>query len=96
VLAPDELPPVAEHPRLVGQQRLQVGLDAILDQPRIDPELVAGVVVDCGDRDDQLLAALVGHRPGPDAGRIDLLAHRAGRTHPVQGLVGPVVGVHRD
>ena len=44
------------------------------------------------DGDDQLLAGLVRDRPGARAVG-QLLLERAGRAHPVQRLVGPVVGV---
>ena len=40
--------------------------------------------------DDQLLAGLVGDRP-----LVTVVAEAARRTHPVQRLVRPVVGVHR-
>ena len=63
--------PVAETARLLGEQRLQVRLDAVLDQAGVDAELVRGVVVDGRDRDDQLLAGPVGDGPGAGAGVVD-------------------------
>ena len=48
---------------VLGQQRLQVGFDAVLDQARVDAQLVAGVVLDLLDGDAQLLAGLVLHHP---------------------------------
>ena len=50
-----------------GQQLLQVGLDAVLQQAGVDAELVGVVVQDLLDGDDQLLAGLVGDRPGARA-----------------------------
>ena len=44
-LAAHEAPALAEDLDLRGEQRLQVRLDAVLDQPGVDPELVRGVVV---------------------------------------------------
>ena len=74
------------------QQPLQLGLDAVLLQAGVDPELVRVVVQDRLDGEDELLAGLVGDRPG--AGAVDeLVLEAAGRAHPVQRLVGAVVGV---
>ena len=42
-----------------GEQLLQMRLDAVLHQPGVDPELVAGIVLDVLDGDAQLLARLV-------------------------------------
>ena len=52
---------------LLGEQLLQVRLDAVLDQAGVDAELVRGVVEHLLDRDDQLLARLVGDGPGARA-----------------------------
>ncbi|CAM5463914.1 AAA family ATPase OS=Streptomyces griseomycini OX=66895 GN=FHS37_000951 PE=4 SV=1 [Streptomyces griseomycini] len=61
----------------------------------IDAQFVRGVVEDLLHRDDEFLARLVDD--GPDALFLaGALLQRAGRRHPVQGLVGPVVGVDRD
>ncbi len=48
---------------MLGQQRLQVRLDAVLHQSRVHAELVAGVVLDVLDGDAQLLARLVLDHP---------------------------------
>ena len=42
----------------VGEELLQVGLDAVLDQAGVDAELVGGVVEDLLHGDDELLAGL--------------------------------------
>ena len=55
--------PVPEQLDVLGQQLLQVRLDAVLDQPGVHAELVAGVVLDFLDGDPQLLAGLVLHHP---------------------------------
>ena len=61
-LPADEPPALAEDVHLRGQQGLQVRLDAVLDQPGVDPELVRGVVVHLVERDDEPLARLVASR----------------------------------
>jgi len=87
------LPAHEHHPRLelitgVGQERLEVGLHAVLLETRVDTELVDGVGEHLLDRDDELLAGGVRHRPSVVAD------HQAVRSvHPVQGLVRPAVGV---
>ena len=43
---------------MLGQQRLQVGLDAVLLEARVDPELVGRVVEHLGERDAQGVAVL--------------------------------------
>ena len=48
---------------VLGEQFLQVRLDPVLDQAGVDAELVRGVVQHLLDRDQQLLAGLVGDRP---------------------------------
>ena len=82
---------LAEGLGVGGQQLLQVGLDAVLDQAGVDAELVLRVVQDLVDGDDEGLVGLVAD--GPDAG---LLLEPAGRAHPVERLVGAVVGVDGD
>src|SRR3954451_10027441 len=99
VLAADQRPSLAEGLHVQGEQPLQLCLDAVLLQPRVDAELVPVVVLDRLDGDDQLLTGLVGDRPGAGCAavrRVDqLLLERARRAHPVQRLVGAVVGVDR-
>ena len=90
-LAPHQPPALAEGLDLLGEQHLQVRLHAVLDQARVDAELVRRVVQQLLDADEQLLAGLVGDRP-----EVAVHAQRARRAHPVQRLVGAVVGVHRD
>src|SRR3954469_12260246 len=94
VLPADQRPALAEGLHVQRQQPLQLGLHAVLLQARVDAQVVPVVVLDRLDRDDQLLARPVGHRPG--AGPVDqLFLERARRGHPVQRLVGPVVGMDR-
>ena len=101
VLAADQGPAVAEGGDVLGEQLLQVRLDAVLDQAGVDAELVGAVVVHLVDLHPQPVLGLgVLHDPhGGDAvgglGLVGLdLGHRARRRHPVQRLVGPAVGVH--
>ena len=63
VLAAHQRVPDAEQLDVLGEQRLQMGLDAVLDQPGVDAQLVAGVVLDVLDGDAELLARLVLHHP---------------------------------
>src|SRR4051794_3489848 len=95
VLAAHQRPAGAEGLHVQRQQPLQLRLDAVLLQAGVQPELVRGVVRDRLDGDDQLLAGLVGDRPRADTVG-ELVLERAGRAHPVQRLVGAVVGVDRD
>ncbi len=78
---------------MLGEKFLQVRLDTVLDQTGVDTEFVARIVVDLFESDAQLLACLVGDHP-QGLGVLDgLLLEPAGWAHPVQGLVGTVVGV---
>ena len=63
VLAPHQGVSGAQQLDVFGQQRLQVGLDAVLDQPRVNAEVVARVVLDVFHGDAQLLAGLVLDHP---------------------------------
>src|SRR5215469_14990417 len=87
VLPADQPPARTEQMNLRGEQLLQMGLDTVFDQARVDPEFVAGVVQHLLDRDAQLLAALASHEPG--AGR---LLQPAWRGHPVERLITAAVG----
>jgi hypothetical protein len=91
VLAPDEPPAVAEEIQLLGEQLLQVRLDAVLDQAGVDAQVHRGVAERLLDRDGQGLARLVGDRP-----LVRLLGQPARRRHPVQRLVGAAVRMHED
>ena len=89
VLAADQRQPVAERLEVLGEQLLQVRLDAVLLQAGVDAELVAwcraatsSIVM------TQLLAGLVGRPSRRRRRRSVVLAQRAGRAHPVQRLVG--------
>ena len=88
---------VAEQLDMFGQQFLQVRFDAVLHQAGVDAEFVAGVVLDRLQGDAQLLACLVLHHPHRMRAVLGLgLDEPARRAHPVQWLVGAVVGVHAD
>jgi AcrR family transcriptional regulator len=63
VLTADQPVAVAEQVELLGQQFLQVRLDAVLDQPRVDAEIHRGVGQGLADGDGQRLAGLVGDGP---------------------------------
>lgn len=63
VLATHQRVPLAEQLDVLGEQRLQVRFDAVLDQPRVHAEIVAGVVFDLLDGDAQLFARLVFDNP---------------------------------
>ena len=101
VLAAHQRVALAQQLDLLGEQALQVGLDAVLLQPGIDAELVLRVVQDLVDRDHQQVGGLgVGDPPELDDARrgalvVDLVhgEHR-GRAHPVERLVAQGVGVH--
>src|SRR5690606_14028012 len=86
---------LAEGLDTVGEQLLKVCFHAVLDQTGVHPQFVRGVVQDLLHRDDELLARLVDDGPDPLL-RSGPLLQRAGGRHPVQGLVGPVVGVDGD
>ena len=58
VLAPHERPAVAEGVDVLGEQLLQVRLDAVLDEAGVDAELVGRVVEDLVDEHRQAVLAL--------------------------------------
>ena len=79
---------------MLGQQLLEVLLDAVLLQPGVDAELVRGVAEDLLDQDLERVVGLAGDRPEGDTLVGRALTKGAGRRHPVQRLVGAAVGVH--
>src|SRR6266498_2132222 len=81
VLAPDKPPALAQRFGRGGEQFLQMCLHTVLDQPRIHPELVRGVVQDLLDTDPQFLTGL------DDSPSTGVLFEPAWRGHPVQRLV---------
>ena len=64
VLPADEPQPGGDGVAVGGQQLLQVGLDAVLPQPGVDAQVVAGVGQDLVQRDRERLA--LGRADGPD------------------------------
>src|SRR5690606_6300564 len=58
VLTADESRALAEPLDLLREESLQVGLDAVLDEPGIVPELVRAVVEHLIDRDDEEVGRL--------------------------------------
>ena len=77
------------------QQLLQMRLDTVLDETGISAEFMIGIVMHFVDGDDEPLASLVLDRP--DVCRIVLLDAQLTRWgHPIQRLVGTVVGMDRD
>ena len=71
-----------------GEQFLQMGLDAVFLQTRVDAELLTGIREHLVQADDQRFALGVGHRPEVLAGDEGIRG-----VHPVERLVGPAVGV---
>ena len=63
VLAADQGQPVGERRRVLGEQLLQVLLDAVLLQARVDAEVVAGVVEDLLEQDPQGVARVLAGGP---------------------------------
>src|SRR5690606_18802143 len=59
VLAAHEGVSLAQQFDLVGEQLLQVRLDAVLDETRVDAELVRAVVQNLEERDDQAVGGLL-------------------------------------
>ena len=85
---------------MLGEQPLQVRLDAVLDQAGVDAELVGGVVQHLVDEDPEPVLGLgVLHLPDgrdPVRGLVLLggdLGHGARRGHPVERLVRAAVAV---
>ena len=102
VLAPDQAPPVTEGVDVLGEELLEVGLDPVLDQPGVDPEVVLRVVENLVQAYPKPVLGLgVLHDPhqrdpvGRLLGRRRDLRHRARRRHPVQRLVRAAVAVHQ-
>jgi hypothetical protein len=102
-LAPDEREAVTDHVDLFGEQPLEVGLDAVLLEAGVDSEVVHRVVQHFVDAHEQGIPRLgVRHAPvlrhsgreGLFVGGLD--RERAGRAHPVEGLVGAAVGVDEE
>ena len=70
------------------EQLLELGLHAVLLEPGILPELVAGLGVDLVKRDREPLPFRVGDDPA-----VVFLDERVGGVHPIERLVGATVGV---
>ena len=71
VLPADQRPALAERLGMLGEQRLQMSLDPVLDQPRIDAQLVTRVVLHRRQRDLQgvpVAAADLPHLRQPGGG----------------------------
>ena len=88
---------------LLGQELLEVGLDAVLGEPGVHTQLVADVGDSLEEADDEAVVGLGGtHLPdlahAVGGGLLVRLGDgQAGRgAHPVQGLVGAAVGVDED
>src|SRR6266545_4686024 len=81
-----------QHPGLRRERQRREhaadALDAVLDQPGVQPQLVGGVVQDLLQGDGHGLAGAVADQPA-----VRLLAQGAGRGHPVERLVAAAVGV---
>ncbi len=71
---------------MLGEELLQVLLDAVLLQSRIDAEVVAGVVQHLGDQDPQAVTGLGLDHPLDLAVGVGPLADRARRLIQFSGL----------
>jgi hypothetical protein len=103
VFAPYEAPAVTEGVDVLCQQPLEVGLDPVLDQPRVHPEIVVRVVEDLVQAYPEPVLGLgvlhdpdVGHAIGRLLRRRAELGHGARRRHPVERLVRAAVAVDED
>ena len=94
-LAPYQAQAVGQGGGVLGEQLLEVLLDAVLLQAGVHAEVVAGVVQHLLDQDPQAVTGLGGHGPLDLAVLGGALADGARRAHPVQRLVGAAVGVHQ-
>ena len=88
--------PSARRRRVLGEQLLEVLLDAVLLQARVDAEVVGAVVQHLLEQDPQRVVVLAGDQ-STRATPSSLMPSRdlARRRHPVQRLVGAAVGVHQ-
>src|SRR5699024_9201850 len=104
VLAAHQRPALAEGVDVLREQGLEVGLDAVLLQARVDPEIVGGVLEHLDQAHPQPVTGLVVHDvPLFDPLALGVLARllvaaarggqRARRGHPVQRLVAAAVGM---
>ena len=89
---------------VLGQQCLEVSLHPVLAQAGVDPQVMGGVGEDLPDGDLQGVPVPTSDLPeggqrlraGVAGGRRPQVGERAGRAHPVQRLVRPIVGMDRD
>src|SRR3546814_1663785 len=79
VLPPHQLEPVPDDLAPLGQQGLQVGLDAVLLEAGLDTEVVGGVAHQLLDGDLELVATLGSHQPVRHAVVVRRLGDRADR-----------------
>ena len=79
VLAAHERQAVGEGGGVLGEQLLEVLLDAVLLQAGVDAELVGGVVLDLLEQDPEGVAVLAGDRP------LDLARRRTTPSRTVHG-----------
>ena len=101
-LAAHQLPALAEDlGHLLGEQLLQVRLDAILDEAGVDTQVLGDIRDHIVDADDQLVVSLVGLNRPDLLDALLVLARfphgdRAGGGHPVKRLVGTALGMDED
>ena len=81
---------------MLRQKFLKVCLDTVLDQSRIETEFIRRIVLDLFESDPQFLARLVGDDPQDVVAVPGGLDQPARRTHPVERLVRPIVGMDTD
>ena len=108
MLPAHQRPPVTEGRGVLGEQRLEVGLHSVLLQAGVDPEVVLAVVQHLADRDLQGVTVPAAHLPDLGDQGVDVGGggreivgggggdrDRAWRVHPVERLVGAIVGMDR-
>jgi hypothetical protein len=103
VFPPDEREALTEGFHIGSEKFLELGLNAIFDEARINPEFVRVITMDLMDVDhEQVRGFMVDDFPDLDntlslqrrIGGDDL--KRAGRGHPVEGFVAATIGVNQD
>ena len=102
VLPPEQPEALSQQFDLLSKQALQVGLDAVLDQSGVQPQLVGGVVQDLVQRDQQQIGGLgVADPPQldhPGVGQLGIWGvNRQGarRAHPVQRFIAESVAMNK-
>ena len=103
VFPPDQCQTVADATQVISDEALELRFDAFFNQPWVLAEFVVHVFVDFVDAEhEEVRSFLMGDVPDHAHPRLDLsligleLSERARRRHPIEGLVGPAIGVNED